>query len=144
MSAVQRFLAKLKLIKPPTEHDVLFSGISYSGKTTLLYRLLLSGEVVTTVTTLGTNVESLKIPISRGQTLNVVAWELGMGCGGGMQYVAMMTRFHLHTKDAIVFVIDASDKEQLGESKKWLQAVLLDLQAAEKARGLKHGIPIVL
>jgi len=142
MSAVQRFLAKLKLVKLPTEHDVLFSGIDYTGKTTLLYRLFL-GEVVPTISTLGINVETVKIPVSRGQTLSMVAWDLGMGCGG-LGYLGMMTRFHLHTKDAIVFVLDASDKERFKDSREWLGMLLLDLQAAERDRGLKRGIPILL
>jgi len=143
MSAVQRLLAKLKLIKPPTEHVVLFSGIGNSGKTTLLYQLCL-GEVVTTIPTMGNNVELLKIPVSRGQTLNIVAWDLGMGCGGGMPYLAMWTRSHLQWKDAIVYVIDASDKERFGETKEWLQSLLVDIQTAEKGRGLKRCMPILL
>ena len=52
-------------------------GLDGAGATTLLYRLKL-GEVITTISTIGFNVEDVRLPTSpsRGK-LDVEAWDFG-------------------------------------------------------------------
>jgi len=46
-----------------TSYRAVIAGLDASGKTTLLYRIKL-GEVVTTIPTIGFNVEDLEIPLA--------------------------------------------------------------------------------
>lgn len=55
---------------------VLLWGLNSSGKTTLLYQLV-SSEVLTTIPTIGFNVETVKLPIEGGKTFEMTAWDIG-------------------------------------------------------------------
>jgi GTPase SAR1 family protein len=58
-----------------TSYRILFLGLDATGKTTLMYRLKL-GEIVTTIPTIGFNVEDMRFPTTTGK-LMVSAWDLG-------------------------------------------------------------------
>lgn len=58
------------------ERRVLMISVDAGGKTTLLYRLKL-GEIVTTIPTIGFNVESVKVPIEGGKMFDMTAWDVG-------------------------------------------------------------------
>ena len=54
-----------------TELRILMNGLDAAGKTTILYRLKL-GEVVTTIPTIGFNVETIE-----WKNINITAWDVG-------------------------------------------------------------------
>ncbi|KAJ7471321.1 ADP-ribosylation factor [Mycena galericulata] len=89
-------------------------GLDASGKTTLLYRMKL-GEVVQVIPTIAINVETVRLK-ARGRSdrvLNLTCWDVG-GCGRG-HLTSLIVHYALHT-DAIIWVIDSSDRERLEES----------------------------
>lgn len=73
-----------------------------AGKTTLLYRLKI-GEVVTTIPTIGFNVESVNY-----KNLNFNVWDLG-----GQTSIRPYWRCYYANTSAVVFVVDSTDIERL-------------------------------
>ncbi|KAJ1621065.1 ADP-ribosylation factor family-domain-containing protein [Pavlovales sp. CCMP2436] len=86
-----------------TRPRILMIGLDAAGKTTLLYKLKL-GENVTTVPTIGFNVESVEY-----RYLHMTIWD-----------------HYYHGTDALIFVVDSNDREQLTEARNELHAVLSD------------------
>ncbi|PVD35571.1 hypothetical protein C0Q70_02534 [Pomacea canaliculata] len=79
-------------------------GLDSAGKTTILYRLKLD-EVVTTVPTIGFNVESIQY-----RDLHFTAWDIG-----SRDKIRPLFRHYYKGADAVVFVIDSHDPERLDE-----------------------------
>ncbi|KAK5017363.1 Arf GTPase arl1 [Cryomyces antarcticus] len=84
-----------------------------AGKTTLLYRLKI-GEVVTTIPTIGFNVESVTY-----KNLNFNVWDLG-----GQTSIRPYWRCYYANTAAVVFVIDSTDIERLSTAAEELGAML--------------------
>ncbi|KAK5017775.1 Arf GTPase arl1 [Cryomyces antarcticus] len=84
-----------------------------AGKTTLLYRLKI-GEVVTTIPTIGFNVESVTY-----KNLNFNVWDLG-----GQTSIRPYWRCYYANTAAVVFVIDSTDIERLSTAAEELAAML--------------------
>jgi len=84
------------------EHRILILGLDGAGKTTILYRLHL-GEVISTVPTIGFNVETLKY---RNLQFNV--WDLG-----GQTTIRPYWRCYYDGTQAVVFVVDSTDKDRM-------------------------------
>lgn len=91
---------------PPKEQRVLMLGLDAAGKTTILYRLK-RNEVVTTVPTVGFNVESIT-----HKSLNFAVWDIG-----GQDKIRSLWRHYYDGAAAIVFVVDSADAERLDDSK---------------------------
>lgn len=81
-------------------------GLDNSGKTTVLYKLKL-GEVVTTIPTIGFNVEDVE---AFSSTFSL--WDIG----GRGKMRALWKHYYQNTQ-ALVFVVDATDRERLGEAR---------------------------
>ncbi|KAF7368961.1 ADP-ribosylation factor [Mycena venus] len=95
-------------------YSALILGLDASGKTTLLYRMKL-GEVVQTIPSIGWNVETVRLK-ARGRTdrvLNLTCWDVG-GCG--RTHIAPLIVQHAKHVDAIIWLIDSSDRGRLQES----------------------------
>ena len=107
------------------EVRLLILGLDNAGKTTLLYQMQ-CGEVKMTVPTLGFNVESVKY-----ENLTFQMWDLG-----GQSEIRPYWKCYYPKTNAIVFVIDSSDKERIDIAK---QELFLLLQEDE----LK-GVPIAI
>jgi ADP-ribosylation factor protein 1 len=86
------------------EYKMLFMALDSAGKTTILYKLT-TGETVDTFPSAGFNVVPLKY---KGVDLSF--WDIG-GCQSRRP---MWRHYHLNTQ-GLIFVIDASDKDRLGE-----------------------------
>ncbi|XP_059162606.1 ADP-ribosylation factor 3-like [Physella acuta] len=84
---------------------ILIQGLDAAGKTSLLYKLKL-GEVVTTIPTIGFNVETLNW---RGVSL--VAWDLG-----GRDKIRPLYRHYYANTDAVIYMIDSKDRERLDDA----------------------------
>ena len=116
----------------PTDYGprVLIGGLDYSGKTTLLYLLRL-GEIVTTIPSIGFNVETVEVPILSGKKFKLTGWDVGGGCAGPRQMRSML-RFYTPYSEALVWVVDSCDKERLAESVQHLSDVLSDIDHGQK------------
>ncbi|KAI8622087.1 ADP-ribosylation factor family-domain-containing protein [Chytriomyces sp. MP71] len=95
------------------EVRILILGIDGAGKTTILYRLQI-GEVVTTIPTIGFNVETVTF-----KNIKFQVWDLG-----GQTSIRPYWRCYYQNTDAIIYVIDSTDRERLSISKDELLAML--------------------
>lgn len=77
-----------------------------AGKTTILYRLQV-GEVVTTIPTIGFNVEQVTY-----KNLKFQVWDLG-----GQTSIRPYWRCYYSNTDAIIYVVDSADRDRIGISK---------------------------
>ncbi|OAX79747.1 hypothetical protein ACJ72_05929 [Emergomyces africanus] len=112
------------------EIRILILGLDNAGKTTLLYRLKLTslisiqiGEVVTTIPTIGFNVESVTY-----KNLNFNVWDLG-----GQTSIRPYWRCYYANTAAVIFVIDSTDIERLGTASDELAAMLNEEELRDAA-----------
>uniref|UniRef100_A0A8P4GPJ9 ADP-ribosylation factor-like protein 1 n=2 Tax=Moronidae TaxID=42148 RepID=A0A8P4GPJ9_DICLA len=95
------------------EMRILILGLDGAGKTTILYRLQV-GEVVTTIPTIGFNVETVTY-----RNLKFQVWDLG-----GQTSIRPYWRCYYSNTDAVIYVVDSSDRDRMGISKSELVAML--------------------
>ena len=88
------------------EIRTLLLGLDGSGKTTMLYKLKL-GEVVTTIPTIGFNVETILI-----NGYNITVWDVG-----GQGPIRALWRHYYANTQLITFVVDGTDLDRLEEAK---------------------------
>ncbi|KAK3518152.1 hypothetical protein QTP70_033248, partial [Hemibagrus guttatus] len=88
-------------------------GFGRCWKTTILYRLQV-GEVVTTIPTIGFNVETVTY-----KNLKFQVWDLG-----GQTSIRPYWRCYYSNTDAVIYVVDSSDRDRMGISKSELVAML--------------------
>lgn len=88
------------------EVRILILGLDSAGKTTILYKLQ-CGEVVTTIPTIGFNVETVTYKNIRFQV-----WDLG-----GQSSIRPYWRCYYQNTNAIIYVVDSADSERLGIAK---------------------------
>lgn len=101
----------LSKLFPAPEIRGLVLGLDATGKTTILYKLKL-GEVVTTIPTIGFNVETVDI-----HKAQLTLWDVG-----GCDRIRPLWRHYYQNTQCIIFVIDGSDKERFhrrGEEDKY-------------------------
>lgn len=103
------------------ETRILILGLDGAGKTTILYRLQV-GEVVTTIPTIGFNVETVTY-----KNLKFQVWDLG-----GQTSIRPYWRCYYANTDAVIYVIDSQDRERIGISKQELIS-MLDEEELRKA-----------
>nr|GAT52009.1 ADP-ribosylation factor [Mycena chlorophos] len=86
-------------------HRAVLLGASGSGKTTLLYRIKI-GEIVTTIPTIGFNVEDVKVPTGpRGSgPLGLLCWDVG-GCG--RDHLLALSARQTAWSDVIIWLVDS-------------------------------------
>ncbi|CAF3686853.1 unnamed protein product [Rotaria sordida] len=87
------------------EIRVLMFGLDAAGKTTALYVMKL-GEVVTTIPTIGFNVETVEF-----RNIKMTAWDVG-----GRDKIRPLWRHYYQNTAAIVYVIDSNDRERINEA----------------------------
>eukprot|EP00450_Noctiluca_scintillans_P016002 CAMPEP_0194516612 /NCGR_PEP_ID=MMETSP0253-20130528/49534_1 /TAXON_ID=2966 /ORGANISM="Noctiluca scintillans" /LENGTH=173 /DNA_ID=CAMNT_0039360479 /DNA_START=33 /DNA_END=551 /DNA_ORIENTATION=- len=93
---------------------VVIVGLNNAGKTTTLYRLNL-GQVVQTQPTIGSNVEEV-----RQDNLNFQVWDLG-----GQENLRAAWSTYFEGADAVIFVVDSNDRENMVIAKMELFNVVL-------------------
>jgi ADP-ribosylation factor-like protein 5B len=114
-------LAKLwRRVVNEVQGKIVIVGLNNAGKTTILYRLNL-GTVVTTQPTIGSNVEEVK----HGDLVFQV-WDVG-----GQESLRATWESYLQSTDAIVFVVDSNDEENMTLAKMELFNVLLGEHARD-------------
>uniref|UniRef100_A0A1I7ZUX1 ADP-ribosylation factor 1-like 2 n=1 Tax=Steinernema glaseri TaxID=37863 RepID=A0A1I7ZUX1_9BILA len=92
---------------------VLMVGLDAAGKTTVLYKLKL-GEVVTTIPTIGFNVETVSY-----KNVSFTVWDIG-----GQQTIRPLWRYYYANTKAIVFVVDSNDVDRVEEAREELSHLL--------------------
>ncbi|KAH8925304.1 ADP-ribosylation factor 3 [Atractiella rhizophila] len=95
-------------------------GLDSAGKTTILYRLQI-GEVVTTIPTIGFNVETVQY-----KNISFQVWDLG-----GQTSIRPYWRCYYSNTQAVIFVVDSADRERLGISKAELLSMLSEEELAD-------------
>lgn len=88
-------------------------GLDAAGKTTILYKLKL-GEIVTTVPTIGFNVETLEY-----KNISFTVWDVG-----GQDKIRLLWRHYFQNTQGVIFVIDSNDRERVGEARDELAKML--------------------
>jgi len=81
-------------------------GLDAAGKTTILYKLKL-GEVVSTVPTIGFNVETVEY-----KNINLTVWDVG-----GQDKIRPLWRHYYQNTMGVIFVVDSSDRDRIDDSK---------------------------
>ncbi|CAO1626777.1 unnamed protein product [Jaminaea pallidilutea] len=92
---------------------ILMLGLDSAGKTTILYRLQI-GDVVSTIPTIGFNVETLAY-----KNVKFQVWDLG-----GQTSIRPYWRCYYGGTKAVIYVIDSSDHARLALSKSELHSLL--------------------
>ncbi|XP_041059589.1 ADP-ribosylation factor 5 [Cetorhinus maximus] len=92
---------------------ILMVGLDAAGKTTILYKLKL-GEVVTTIPTIGFNVETVEY-----KNICFTVWDVG-----GQDKIRPLWRHYFQNTQGLIFVVDSNDRERVQESVDELQKML--------------------
>lgn len=92
---------------------ILMVGLDAAGKTTILYKLKL-GEIVTTIPTIGFNVETVEY-----KNICFTVWDVG-----GQDKIRPLWRHYFQNTQGLIFVVDSNDRERIGEAQKELANML--------------------
>ena len=94
---------------------VILIGLDNAGKTTILYKLKLN-EVITTIPTIGFNVEEVTV-----KNLTMTVWDVG-----GQTKIRPLWQHYFQNNDAVIYIVDSSDQARLEEAREELFSVLSD------------------
>ena len=92
---------------------ILMVGLDAAGKTTVLYKLKL-GEIVTTIPTIGFNVETVQY-----KNINFTVWDVG-----GQDKIRPLWRHYYNNTEGIIYVVDSNDGKRVDEAALELQKIL--------------------
>jgi len=81
------------------EMRILMVGLDAAGKTTILYKLKL-GEIVTTIPTIGFNVETVEY-----KNISFTVWDVG-----GQDKIRPLWRHYFQNTQGLIFVVDSNDR----------------------------------
>jgi len=95
------------------EMRILMVGLDAAGKTTILYKLKL-GEIVTTIPTIGFNVETVEY-----KNISFTVWDVG-----GQDKIRPLWRHYFQNTQGLIFVVDSNDREIAGEARDELMRML--------------------
>lgn len=103
----------MRLATLKEETRVLMLGLDGAGKTSTLYKLKL-GEVVTTIPTIGFNVETVEY-----RNLQLAVWDVG-----GQKKIRVLWHHYFRGANAIIYVLDSSDVDRVEEAREELMSML--------------------
>jgi ADP-ribosylation factor protein 1 len=95
------------------EMRILMVGLDASGKTSILYRLKL-GKPKKTIPTIGFNVETLEY-----KNIAFTVWDVG-----GQEKLRALWRHYFQNTQAVIFVVDSSDRHRLQEAAEELHRLI--------------------
>ncbi|PWZ09347.1 ADP-ribosylation factor 1 [Zea mays] len=119
------------------EMRILMVGLDAAGKTTILYKLKL-GEIVTTIPTIGFNVETVEY-----KNISFTVWDVG-----GQDKIRPLWRHYFQNTQGLIFVVDSNDRDRVVEARDELhrmlnegqqQSATLDLRSNGNWRGSGRG-----
>merc|ERR1712060_948576 len=97
------------------EMRILMVGLDGAGKTTILYKLKL-GEVVTTIPTIGFNVETVEY-----KNISFTVWDVG-----GQDKIRKLWRHYYQGTQGVIFVVDSNDRDRIEDARDELAKILSD------------------
>ncbi|CAM8965288.1 unnamed protein product [Rhodiola kirilowii] len=97
------------------EMRVVMLGLDAAGKTTILYKLQI-GEVLSTVPTIGFNVEKVQY-----KNVMFTVWDVG-----GQEKLRPLWRHYFSNTDGLIYVVDSLDRERIGKAKAEFQTIISD------------------
>ncbi|KAI8643111.1 ADP-ribosylation factor 1 [Parasitella parasitica] len=107
------FFSVLEKLMSKKEMRILMVGLDAAGKTTILYKLKL-GEIVTTIPTIGFNVETVEY-----KNITFTVWDVG-----GQDKIRPLWRHYFQNTQGIIFVVDSNDRDRISEAREELQRML--------------------
>jgi len=84
---------------------MLMVGLDAAGKTTILYQLKL-GEIVTTIPTIGFNVETIEY-----KNYSFTCWDVG-----GPDKIRPLWRHYYQNTQGLIMVVDSNDRDRISEA----------------------------
>merc|ERR1712047_108526 len=102
------------------EMRILMVGLDAAGKTTILYKLKL-GEIVTTIPTIGFNVETVEY-----KNISFTVWDVG-----GQDKIRPLWRHYFQNTQGLIFVVDSNDRERITEAQEEPQKMLQEDELRE-------------
>ena len=114
-----------KLFSNVKDSRILMVGLDAAGKTTILYKLKL-GEIVTTIPTIGFNVETVQY-----KKINFTVWDVGgqgtphtphtqhtqhTHANGFADKIRPLWRHYFQNTQGLIFVVDSNDRERIQEA----------------------------
>merc|ERR1712064_26308 len=94
---------------------ILMVGLDAAGKTTILYKLKL-GEIVTTIPTIGFNVETVEY-----KNISFTVWDVG-----GQDKIRLLWRHYYTNTQGIIFVVDSNDRDRVDDAREELHKMIND------------------
>merc|ERR1712164_176005 len=99
---------------------ILMVGLDAAGKTTILYKLKL-GEVVTTIPTIGFNVETVEY-----KNINFTVWDVG-----GQDKFRPLWRHYYQNTQGLIYIVDSNDRDRIPEANDELHRMLSEDELRE-------------
>jgi small GTP-binding protein len=96
-----------------TEVKMAMVGLDAAGKTTILYKMKL-GEIVTTIPTIGFNVETVEY-----KNLKFMIWDIG-----GQDKLRPLWKYYYAGTQGVIFVVDSNDQERIGKARDEIHRML--------------------
>ena len=112
LNALRTYLRKEKRLA-----KVVWLGLDFAGKTTLIRRVMTSEFKPNTRRTLGLNVDEFSLD----QSLKMVCWDIG----GQQVFRETLWVSYIDEASGIVFVVDSSDQNRFSEAKDELWRIIL-------------------
>merc|ERR1712188_219030 len=116
---------------------ILMVGLDAAGKTTILYKLKL-GEVVTTIPTIGFNVETVEY-----KNIAFTVWDVG-----GQDKIRPLWRHYYTNTEGIIFVVDSNDRDRVDDAREELNRMLSEEELKDaiilvyaNKQDLPHAMP---
>merc|ERR1711998_375596 len=100
---------------------ILMVGLDAAGKTTILYKLKL-GEVVTTIPTIGFNVETVEY-----KNISFTVWDVG-----GQDKIRPLWRHYYQGTNGLIFVVDSNDRDRAEDAREDLPNAMPAAEVTEK------------
>merc|ERR1712076_244884 len=92
---------------------ILMVGLDAAGKTTILYKLKL-GEIVTTIPTIGFNVDTVEY-----ENISFTVWDVG-----GQDKIRPLWRHYYTGTNGMIFVVDSNDHDRVDLAREELGNIL--------------------
>ncbi|XP_042507484.1 ADP-ribosylation factor 1-like [Macadamia integrifolia] len=119
-SAISRLV---RMLFAKREMRVLMVGLDATGKTTILYKLKL-GEIVTTIPTIGFNVETVDY-----KNVSFTVWDLG-----GQDKIRPLWRYYFQNTQGVIFVVDSNDRERISEAGNELHRMVSEVSKVRQSQ----------
>jgi len=120
------------ILRGKTEMRILMVGLDAAGKTTILYKLKL-GEVVTTIPTIGFNVETVDY-----KNISFTVWDVG-----GQDKIRPLWRHYYQNTQGIIFVVDSNDRDRIDASSQEKNSCSEELQRMLAEDELRDAVLLV-